>query len=87
MTVQEAILARRSVRAFRPDPVARDVLAGILSGALHTPSWADSQPWEIYVASGETLEAIRAEYARALYCPRPRRPGPAPAEGMAESLR
>ena len=63
MTVHEAILARRSIRAFRPDPVDRAVLAAILRDALHTPSWANSQPWEIYAASGETLSRIRKEYA------------------------
>ena len=29
---------------------------------MHTPSWANSQPWEVFVASGETLAKIKAEY-------------------------
>ena len=29
-----------------------------------TPSWANSQPWHIYVASGKTLEVIRNGYIR-----------------------
>jgi nitroreductase len=59
MDVGIALRSRRTVRAFLNRPVARDTLEAILSDALHTPSWANTQPWEIFVAAGEVLERIR----------------------------
>ena len=35
----------------------------ILEPALHAPSWANTQPWEIFVAAGEPLERLRKAYA------------------------
>ena len=63
MTVTEAMEKRRSIRAFRPTPVEREKLVAICEAALHTPSWANSQPWEVYIATGETLERIKQGYA------------------------
>jgi nitroreductase len=57
--VGKALKNRRTVRAFVDRPVPRDVLEAILGDALHTPSWANTQPWEIYVAGGDVLERIR----------------------------
>jgi len=62
MNVSEALKKRRSCRAFKPDPVDRDTLLAILNDALHSPSWANTQPWEIFVAGGETLKEIRGAY-------------------------
>lgn len=62
MNVIEAINARHSIRAFRPKPVERDTLVKILEAAVRTPSWANSQPWETFVASGETLGRIKKAY-------------------------
>ncbi len=33
-----------------------------MEAALRAPSWANTQPWEIYVAGGEALERIRKAY-------------------------
>ena len=60
MNVSEALRTRRTVRAFLPDPIPRVTLEGILSDALRTPSWANTQPWEVYVAAGEVLDHLRA---------------------------
>ena len=38
MDVVEAVKARRSVRAFKPDPVPMDVLNGLMEQALRGPS-------------------------------------------------
>jgi nitroreductase len=64
MTVKEALAARRSMRAFKSRPVERDKLRAILEAALRTPSWANSQPWQIVVAEGAALERVRAGYAK-----------------------
>lgn len=62
MNVSEALQTRRSCRAFKPDPFDRDMLVDILNTALCTPSWANSQPWEIFVAGGEMLKEINQAY-------------------------
>lgn len=54
--------SRHSVRAFKPIPVSKEVLMGILNAANRAPSWADTQPWEIFVAGGETLNRLRQAF-------------------------
>ena len=62
MDVIEAILARHSVRAFSTKPVPKETVMKILEVATHSPSGGNSQPWEVFVASGATMERIRKEY-------------------------
>ncbi|MBI2862196.1 MAG: nitroreductase [Chloroflexi bacterium] len=61
MDVIEAILARKSVRAFRPTPVPKEVLEKVLEVAIRAPSWSNTQPWEFAVFSGPVMDAIRKE--------------------------
>ena len=65
MNVIEALNARHSVRQFRPDPVSRDIIKKIMTAAGRSPSWADTQPWEVFLAAGETLERIRQAFLTA----------------------
>jgi len=62
MNVIEALNARHSTREFLPIPVEKEKLADVLEAASRTPSWANSQPWEVFVATGATLDRIRAGY-------------------------
>jgi nitroreductase len=62
MEVKEAVLARRSVRAFSPDPVPKKVLENILEQALRAPSWGNTQPWKFTIVGGQTLDKIKEEY-------------------------
>jgi len=55
MDVTEAIKSRRSIRAYRPDPVPREVLEQILEAARWAPSADNSQPWELAVLTGKPL--------------------------------
>jgi nitroreductase len=73
-TVAEALRRRRTTRAFKADKIDRDLLARILEPALHAPSWANTQPWEIFVASGGPLERLRTAYAENLKNCVPRNP-------------
>jgi nitroreductase len=59
LNVIEALNTRSSTRAFKPEPVSKETLMKILVAANQTPSWANTQPWEIYVAGGEALDRIR----------------------------
>ena len=62
MNVIEAITERRSTRAFMSKPVEKDKLDAVVAAAVRTPSWANTQPWEIFVVTGETLERIKKGY-------------------------
>jgi nitroreductase len=57
--VDEAILSRRSVRAFLPSPVGDDMLREILEVAARAPSGTNMQPWKVYVTKGEVKQKIR----------------------------
>ena len=59
MDVVEAMRERRSIRAFKPDPVPQAVLRQIIEQALRAPSWGNTQPWEFAVVTGKKLEEIR----------------------------
>lgn len=61
----ELIQSRRSVRDFRPDPVPEAVLAAILDDARHAPSWSNTRPYCLAVASGEQADRLRESYGRA----------------------
>jgi nitroreductase len=59
MNVVEAIRSRKSVRAYKPDPVPKQVLAEILEIAGKAPSAMNTQPWEFFVLTGEVLERVK----------------------------
>jgi nitroreductase len=66
MDILEAIQARHSVRDFLSRPVPKDIVMKIIQAATRSPSSGNGQPWEIFIASGATLEKIRqAVLARA----------------------
>ncbi|MGQ9825603.1 MAG: nitroreductase [Desulfotomaculales bacterium] len=93
MNVSEVLASRYSVRAFKPDPVARETLLEIVRAANRAPSWGNSQPWEVYVAGGETLNRIRKAFLERFEAgspmqpdlPRPQEWPSALAQRMAES--
>ncbi len=58
MQVNEAILKRRSVRAYKPEPVKPELLQQIFNEAQQSPSNCNTQPWHVVVVSGESRDAI-----------------------------
>lgn len=58
-TVAALLSARFSCRAYRPDPVPRDVLERLLSIAQRSASWCNAQPWQVIIASGQGAERFR----------------------------
>lgn len=63
MNVTEAVLARMSVRAFRPDPVPGEIVKDILQIAHRAPSGGNLQPWRVYALAGELLAELKAVIA------------------------
>jgi nitroreductase len=57
----EAILKRRySCRGYLPTPVERATIERLLDVAQRTPSWCNSQPWQVHITSGAATERFRA---------------------------
>lgn len=58
--------SRRSVRAFRPQPVQREMIERLTAIAATTPSSCNTQPWTMHIASGAALERLRAALVEAV---------------------
>ena len=62
--VDEAITSRHSVRAFLDTPVDVQTIKDILSVASRAPSGTNTQPWKVYVLTGnkraEMIERVCA---------------------------
>jgi nitroreductase len=58
MKVDEAILARKSVRAFKPEPIPLETLRDLLDVARFSPSGGNLQPWRMIVVSGDELKTL-----------------------------
>jgi len=65
ISVHEALVSRRSIRAFLPEPVAREVIESILADASRAPSGTNTQPWRVYVLTGEALRSLSKKVAAA----------------------
>ena len=61
MHFDDAVHARKSVRAFRPDPVTREVVEELLRLASRAPSGTNVQPWKVHVVSGEVRKRLERE--------------------------
>ena len=57
-SVDAAIRSRRSVRAFLNRPVDRALIEHILAVASRAPSGTNTQPWCVYVLTGEAKAAL-----------------------------
>jgi nitroreductase len=66
MDTIDALNSRFTARAFKPDPVDRGTLEKVMEAALRAPSWANTQPWEVYLAGGEVLNRLREAYIQNL---------------------
>lgn len=50
---------RRSCRAFRPEPVPHAVIERMLAMAQMTPSWCNTQPWQVIVTERDATDRYR----------------------------
>jgi nitroreductase len=65
MDLLKAIQERRSIRAFKPDPIPKEKIEEILRLAIHAPSAINLQPWEFLVVSGEERERLSRRLIKA----------------------
>lgn len=61
MLVDDALRARRSVRAFKPDPVPLSLVTELLQLASLAPSGTNIQPWKVHVVAGEVRARLEEE--------------------------
>lgn len=62
MNLEDAMAKRRSMRHFSNQKIDAELLKTIVNQAQRAPSWENSQPWKVYIATGKTLEAIKAKH-------------------------
>ncbi len=65
MNVSQALLQRKSVRAYLNQPVEEEKIKSILQHAKHAPSGVNMQPWDVCVVSGKTKTTIETKLLEA----------------------
>jgi nitroreductase len=70
--VDEALTSRRSIRAYLPTAVPREVLEQMLSVAARAPSGTNTQPWQVHVLTGEPKAALSRDIRAAFDDPEER---------------
>ncbi len=58
MRVDDAVAARRSIRAFLDTPVDDDTIVDLLTRAARAPSGGNVQPWRAYVVGSDTMPSF-----------------------------
>jgi nitroreductase len=58
MQVDEAIRARRTLKAFTDEPVDRRVVSDLLDLAVLAPNHHETAPWRFWVVGRATLQAL-----------------------------
>jgi nitroreductase len=56
--VETAITSRKSIRAFLPTAIPKDLIERLLDVAARAPSGTNMQPWRVYVVAGAQKEAL-----------------------------
>jgi nitroreductase len=56
------LASRRSTRDFLPTPVPQHIIDQILTDALTAPSWSNTRPFKIAVATGDVRDRISGEF-------------------------
>ena len=60
--VSQFLASRRSTRDFLPTPVPPEIINQILTDALTAPSWSNTRPFKVAVATGEVKDRISGEF-------------------------
>ncbi len=63
MSVESALKARKSVRAFLPTPIAEETITEVLDLAARAPSGGNVQPWRIYLLREAAVARLKAKMA------------------------
>jgi len=74
MDAVTCLKGRMSIRAFKPEPVPRSLLLEVFDLARWSPSYKNSQPWEVLLISGERKKSLSREMIRLLEAEAPNTP-------------
>jgi nitroreductase len=58
MEILEGIKTRHSSRAFKSNPITKEIIGNILQAASNSPSYTNTQPWEVVVVSGKKRDEL-----------------------------
>lgn len=73
--IVDNLLTRRSIRAYKPEPVPHDIMDVILNCGIHAPNGMNKQPWEIRVVDNpEILNGMTEAYLAGFDENNPRHP-------------
>ena len=57
MDLMEAIKGRRSIRKYKPDAVPEEVLQKVMEALRWSPSWANTQCWEVIIVRDPNMKS------------------------------
>ena len=60
--ISQFLASRRSTRDFLSTPVPQEIIDQILTDALTAPSWSNTRPFKVAVATGEVKDRISNEF-------------------------
>lgn len=70
MDAMEAMLSRRSIRRYLPDPVPDDAIRRVLEAGMAAPSAGDERPWHfVVIRDRERLATIPAFHSMSRFVP------------------
>ncbi len=79
MKTLENIKSRQSYRAFKPDPIPKEVMREVIEAASNSPTYMSTQPWEMAVVTGPKKEELSAKLLKLAKTQAPANPDvPAP---------
>jgi nitroreductase len=69
MEFMEVITKRRSIRKYKPDPIAEEKIRYVLEAARLAPSWGNWQCWKYIVVTDESLKKVITQHEWATKAP------------------
>ena len=60
--VSQFLASRRSTRDFLPTPVTQEILDQILTDSLTAPSWSNTRPFKVAIATGDVRDRMSNEF-------------------------
>jgi nitroreductase len=61
MDLMDAIKGRRSIRKYKPDPVPEEVFRALMEAVRWSPSWANTQCWEMIIVKEPEMKLALAD--------------------------
>lgn len=56
--IESILRTRHSARAFKNEEISEGLIREIIADAQFAPSWCNSQPWKVYVVTGEAAKKM-----------------------------